>query len=198
HGDLSQLRIHLRGPDGTDVVLTDRGATGTSFNWTTFADAATKTLAQGTSPYHEAYRPDGSLGAFAGKNARGTWELWIEDEVAGQTGRLYQFRLIIEASPASVQAMSLTGAGAGSNLVTEAAGFSLGETGEEVQASTVVDAGPAKESVETLPSSPAAFRITPMRAQDGQEARPEQQREAPVWLWSHDEAREDVTVEQLM
>jgi subtilisin-like proprotein convertase family protein len=36
----------------------------------------------------DSFRPEQSLTAFDGKNARGTWQLWVDDLATFDTGRI--------------------------------------------------------------------------------------------------------------
>src|SRR5262249_1027307 len=100
HTNDSNLYIHLRGPDGTDVVLTNRrGGSGNNYWVTVFDDEAATPVSTGQAPFTGSFRPDGALSAFDGKNARGTWQLWVEDRAAGNTGVLHYFTLFIEEKP---------------------------------------------------------------------------------------------------
>jgi len=99
HPNDGDLYVHLRGPDGTDVVLANRrGASGDNFWVTVFDDEAATPVAGGAAPFTGSFRPDGALSAFDGKNARGTWQLWVEDRAAGNQGVLHYFSLIIEGA----------------------------------------------------------------------------------------------------
>jgi subtilisin family serine protease len=108
------LYIHLRGPDGTDVVLFNRrGGSGQNIN-ATFADSATLSIRGGLAPFNGTYRPEQALTAFQGKNARGVWQLIIEDRATGDQGTLNSWSLMIQptattaARSASVNADSIT------------------------------------------------------------------------------------------
>ncbi len=115
HTNDSNLYIHLRGPDGTDVVLANRrGGNGNNYWITVFDDEAATPVSAGQAPFTGSFRPDGSLSAFDGKNARGTWTLWVEDRAAGDQGVLHYFSLMIEervsGNGAAVTAMEETDA----------------------------------------------------------------------------------------
>lgn len=76
HSAPAQLRVTLIGPDGTSVVLRDQ--TGQAEHPINAIYGKTDATAQ-------------SLGAFAGKQANGTWTLRVEDLVAGVTGHIRAF-----------------------------------------------------------------------------------------------------------
>jgi hypothetical protein len=79
-----QLSASLVHPDGTAVPLYDR-PTGTSMVFGCFDDEAAAPLA-GAGPYSGSYQPLGSLAAFDGKPALGTWSLVVHDELGGGEG----------------------------------------------------------------------------------------------------------------
>jgi subtilisin-like proprotein convertase family protein len=97
------LYIHLRGPDGTDVVLFNRrGGSGQNIN-ATFADSAAMSIRGGRAPFNGSYRPEQALAAFQGKNTRGVWQLIVEDRATGDQGTLNSWSLVIQpaATPAA-------------------------------------------------------------------------------------------------
>jgi subtilisin-like proprotein convertase family protein len=76
HPAPAQLRVTLIGPDGTSIVLQDQ--TGVAEHPINAIYGKTDATAQ-------------SLGAFAGKQANGTWTLKVEDLVVGTPGRIRAF-----------------------------------------------------------------------------------------------------------
>ena len=90
----SLLYIYLHGPDGTNVVLTShRGGSGHDFADTVFDDGAATPIGKGTAPFAGLFRAEDPLSAFAGKNARGTWQLWVEDRGQSDLGSLNSWSL---------------------------------------------------------------------------------------------------------
>lgn len=101
----NDLYIHLRGPDGTDVILSNRrGGSGDNYTNTALDDETTKLISTGAAPFTGVFRPESALSAFDGKNARGTWQLWIEDRQRGDSGTLLSWSLIIEQAPSTTVA----------------------------------------------------------------------------------------------
>jgi subtilisin family serine protease/subtilisin-like proprotein convertase family protein len=95
----NDLYIHLRGPDGTDVVLADRrGLLGHNYTNTQFDDAATTPISAGTAPYAGTFAPEMPLSAFNGKDAKGTWQLIVEDRQAIDVGTINSWSLSIQAA----------------------------------------------------------------------------------------------------
>ncbi|HMF12032.1 MAG TPA: proprotein convertase P-domain-containing protein, partial [Gemmataceae bacterium] len=101
HTWVGDLVVKLRGPDGTTVTLFNRrGGSGHNLH-ATFDDAAATALANGKAPYNGPFRPEQSLGAFAGKNARGAWQLIVQDQAAGDQGTLTSWSFTIQAGSGS-------------------------------------------------------------------------------------------------
>ncbi len=80
HEEPEQLRITLIGPDGTSAVLQDQ--TGVSEHPI-------------NSLYGRTDAPAQSLGVFSGRQANGVWTLKVEDLVAGKTGRIKAFSVLL-------------------------------------------------------------------------------------------------------
>jgi subtilisin family serine protease len=97
HPHVSDLYIHLRGPDGTDVVLFNRrGGSGANLQATLFDDTATLSISTGSAPFAGTFRPETPLSALIGRSAQGTWQLVIEDRAVGNRGRLNLVTLNVE------------------------------------------------------------------------------------------------------
>lgn len=105
HPNCGELRLLLRAPDGTQIVLFDHRGNATTLKETLFDDAATTAIANGTGTFTGTFRPEQLLSAFDGKNARGTWQIIIEDTVPGNYGRFNVVTLMFEEVP-STQAAS--------------------------------------------------------------------------------------------
>lgn len=91
------LDVFLVAPDGTRVELfTDVGTTkSANFTNTLLDDQATLLITAGKAPFTGTFRPEGSLAAFNGKSAGGTWTLEISDDQKKQTGTLNSWSLEI-------------------------------------------------------------------------------------------------------
>jgi subtilisin family serine protease/subtilisin-like proprotein convertase family protein len=94
HPRLSDLYIHLQAPDGTNIVLFNRkgGNTANLVN-TVFDDQASAPVAFGQGPFTGRYQPDVALGSLNGKNAQGSWKLWVVDRAGVNTGTLTSWSL---------------------------------------------------------------------------------------------------------
>lgn len=96
HGDVGDLEIVLRSPDGTVVPLTmQNGGNGNNYATTCFTATATQPIKFGTAPFNGSFLPEGHLGAVNnGQNANGTWSLCILDRRNGSgTGTVNSWSL---------------------------------------------------------------------------------------------------------
>jgi subtilisin-like proprotein convertase family protein len=74
------LYIHLVSPSGVDTDLSDfEGGNGANFQNTIFDSEAATPIYNGSAPFAGSYQPEMTLTGFNGKNAKGTWQLWVED-----------------------------------------------------------------------------------------------------------------------
>jgi subtilisin-like proprotein convertase family protein len=90
------LDVYLVGPTGVRVELfTGVGLAGTTFYGTTLDDEAAGPITAGTAPFTGRYRPEGSLAAFDGLTAGGTWALEVRDTGQGYTGTLHSWSLTL-------------------------------------------------------------------------------------------------------
>jgi serine protease len=94
----SDLRVWLVAPDGTYIMLVNRrGGSGDNFSNTTFDDEAGVGIASGFAPFSGTYRPEQSLSTFDGKNARGTWQLVIDDLALYDSGRVNGWSMTVRS-----------------------------------------------------------------------------------------------------
>lgn len=97
HPKLSDLYIHLQGPDGTNLVLFNRmGGTSANMVNTVFDDSASTYVALGRGPFTGSYQPAVALSAFNNKLAKGTWKMWVEDRGGRNYGTLTGWSLIVK------------------------------------------------------------------------------------------------------
>ena len=81
--------ISVRHPDGTIVTLSNRrGGSGDNFINTVFDDQASGSITTGVAPFTGSYIPEQPLSALNGKNAAGTWQVQVLDNVSGDGGTL--------------------------------------------------------------------------------------------------------------
>jgi subtilisin-like proprotein convertase family protein len=121
HSYVGDLRIMLVAPDGTQVRLISpsfyRG--GANFTNTVFDDEAGRTINQGQAPYTGSYRPQQPLSALDGKNARGSWELRVEDFFFIDEGVINSWSVtIVPAGSAGVGPLAVGGWGSGALLAS--------------------------------------------------------------------------------
>jgi subtilisin-like proprotein convertase family protein len=96
HGRVSDLQVLLRGPNGQTVELfSNIGGNGKNFINTVLDDEATQSITTASAPFTGTFRPVGSLSAFDGRPAQGTWTLEVTDNAARQTGTLNNWSLTI-------------------------------------------------------------------------------------------------------
>ncbi len=104
HPSAGDLVLRLQSPSGTIVPLAlNLGGTGDNYgggcgnqaNRTTFDDAAPVRIAAGTAPFIGSFTPDSPLAAFQGEDPNGDWKLLLADTVAGDTGELRCWSLLI-------------------------------------------------------------------------------------------------------
>ena len=90
-GDLS---LHLMGPNGTEIVLSNRhGSTGDNYTGTVFDDEAATPISSGSAPFTGSFQPDDALSTFDGVTAAGDWTLRVEDHAGIDTGSIVGFAL---------------------------------------------------------------------------------------------------------
>jgi len=112
HTRTADLRLTLVAPDGTRVTLFNRrGGEGDDLTNTIFDDEATSSIYRGTAPFAGSFKPEYVLKALDGKNARGSWQLVVEDTAALNQGTLNSWSITIVAagagSASSTSAQSL-------------------------------------------------------------------------------------------
>ncbi len=104
------LDVYLIAPDGTRVELfTDVGGNGDHFTGTVLDSQASTSITAGSAPFAGTYRPEGSLAAFNGKNAVGTWTLEITDDQYLYSGTLSSWSITITGEPMALAAAAPAG-----------------------------------------------------------------------------------------
>jgi hypothetical protein len=102
HRRTGQLRLYVRGPDRTKVLLDDRethgrnlgelpcGGDPNGLGYTGFWDLAFggQTLADGSPPYTGYFVPHDPLSVFNGQSYGGRWTVIVKDTQAGTSGEL--------------------------------------------------------------------------------------------------------------
>ncbi|MCY2951172.1 MAG: proprotein convertase P-domain-containing protein [Planctomycetota bacterium] len=94
HSQVSDLKITLIGPDGTQVVLADHlGGAGQNYMQTAFDDGAAASITTGAAPFTGWFKPQQALSGFSGTLLNGQWTLQVEDTVGGDSGVLIGWML---------------------------------------------------------------------------------------------------------
>ncbi len=115
------LAIFLVSPAGRVVELSYHdGGTGQNYTSTLFADGASTSINAANAPFRGTYRPQSPLAVFAGKNAKGTWWLVVEDDGKVSSGKLLSWSLSLQgtAGGGAAAAPALLDAGPGVDLVS--------------------------------------------------------------------------------
>lgn len=108
HTYVSDLYIWLRGPDGTDVVLSAyRGGNGRHYSNTVFDDQAGGDIRNGVAPFRGSFRPEQSLSVFNDRSAQGVWRLFVYDGARWDTGTLNSWSLIVTGTPLGPQSAAM-------------------------------------------------------------------------------------------
>jgi subtilisin-like proprotein convertase family protein len=93
----SDLTVYLTGPTGKRVkLLGGVGGTGQNFTGSVLDDDATTSIASGSAPFSNRFKPAEALSAFNGLNPQGVWKLDVVDGVAGSTGTLNSWQLVFK------------------------------------------------------------------------------------------------------
>jgi uncharacterized repeat protein (TIGR01451 family) len=103
----ADLRLQLISPDGvTNTLSANNGFAGDNYGIgcgvdgqrTTFDDAATRAIGQGSAPFQGVFRPDQPLSIFNGKagtNVNGVWQLRVVDQAFIDVGTIQCWSLFI-------------------------------------------------------------------------------------------------------
>jgi subtilisin-like proprotein convertase family protein len=99
----SDLKIKLKAPDGTVILLADAGSDGDNYTNTCFsANGADGAIGAGTAPFSGTFAPFESTNLLNNlQDPNGVWYLCTLDEVNSDTGHLYSFSITFDANPPS-------------------------------------------------------------------------------------------------
>jgi subtilisin-like proprotein convertase family protein len=101
HTSDQDLVLTLVAPDGTQILLANRrGGKGDNYSGTVFDDQAATPIGSGTAPFTGSYRPEWPLSVLNGKDALGTWQLWVDDTKSLHKGTLQNWTLTVTGVPA--------------------------------------------------------------------------------------------------
>ncbi|PJI98156.1 putative secreted protein (IPTL-CTERM system target) [Acidovorax sp. 69] len=105
HTFVNDLRITLRSPIGTEVVVINQtDGSGNNFCQVVLADASPgpsiQTVVTAQAPFTGSYKPNAVLAAFAGEPSNGAWTLLAQDFFSGDTGSIRAWTInVTEAAP---------------------------------------------------------------------------------------------------
>ena len=90
----SDLVLVIQSPSGSQITLFNRrGGSSDNLTNTLFDDQAVFAISQGAAPFTGSFRPEATLTGLNGKNAKGTWTLFISDKQTRDTGKLLDWSL---------------------------------------------------------------------------------------------------------
>jgi MYXO-CTERM domain-containing protein len=96
HDWVGDLRIRLRSPRGTNVVVFERyGGNGDGLIGTLFDDESPRTISTAAPPFTGRWQPALPLATFDGEDPHGTWTLYIEDLASPDGGQVLGWQLHI-------------------------------------------------------------------------------------------------------
>ena len=96
HSKTGDVEFSIKSPAGTEVILASRrGSTGANYINTVFNDSASTPISSGTPPFTGSFRPESPLSVFNGQNPLGDWILRVNDNAAGDTGRVMNYCITI-------------------------------------------------------------------------------------------------------
>ncbi len=134
HPFVGDLRIELRGPDGTTVTLAEHPGgpdnSGNNFTGTVFDDEATPNIAAGAAPYTGRFKPQNDqLSRFDGKPRQGVWTLRVRDLASPDSGTLGSWQTEMARAACNGGPSTSIGARPGNPSASRSATFGLGKTG---------------------------------------------------------------------
>lgn len=106
HSRITDLKLVLISPEGTQVVLVDNNGDETDKNFTNtvFDQEASTSIAAGTSPYTGSFMPVEDLSILYGEMSAGEWKLQVADNVSSEGGSIEAFTLeLCLAEPLSME-----------------------------------------------------------------------------------------------
>ncbi|MBU2652222.1 MAG: T9SS type A sorting domain-containing protein [Bacteroidetes bacterium] len=101
HSSDSDLEFTLTHKGISEVIIYHAGGDGDNFIGTKLTDNALDSISKGTAPFAGIYKPENPLSLFTGTDPEGTWTLSIYDGVAGNTGSLQAWSIILIYSSSS-------------------------------------------------------------------------------------------------
>jgi gliding motility-associated-like protein len=100
HTWAEDLTISLIGPDGTEVLLSQKnGGSGDNYSGTVFDSDASDPIISGAPPFAGTFSPEGDLNDFVGITSAGEWELKVVDDTFFDVGSIDSWSMEICGSP---------------------------------------------------------------------------------------------------
>lgn len=94
HGDVSELEISLKSPDGSIMILSSgNGIVGANFVNTYFTTTSTKSISAGTEPFSGDFAPIDPFSKISTGAINGKWSLIVKDKKGFNTGLLMDWSL---------------------------------------------------------------------------------------------------------
>lgn len=113
HGRVSQLAVGIEGPLGTSAWIWNRKCNNSGIN-ATFSDSGVAYTC--TSPVSGSITPDETLSIFRGNDSKGTWKLFVSDNVRNITGKVSSWSLEVCTRDAKSLAVNEAGASNSNNI----------------------------------------------------------------------------------
>ena len=110
HSFVSDLKLILRSPSGTEVMVVDQtDGSGNNFCQTVLDDQSAgpsiQSVASSDAPFTGSFKPNAALSAFAGEDPNGTWQLQAQDFYSFDTGNIRAFT--VDVTPAVCDAAAV-------------------------------------------------------------------------------------------
>ena len=114
HGNVADLSISLKAPNGSIIDLYMGKATGANFTNTYFSATATAAITTGTAPFSDTYMPEQPFSGLSTSIVNGSWQLIVKDKKTPEVGLLTGWSLSFknDYSYAWTPTTGLTGTGA--------------------------------------------------------------------------------------
>ena len=100
HTSDSDLEFTISHNGVSETIIYQAGGSGDNFIGTKLTDDGIDSISNGIAPFSGNYKPENLLSPFAGTDPTGTWTLSIYDGVAGNTGTLQAWGIVLIYSAA--------------------------------------------------------------------------------------------------
>ena len=94
HGNVSELDIALKAPDGSIIDLSSgNGGSGSNYTKTCFSTSAASPITSGTAPFTGTYLPEQPFSGLSASTINGNWGLIVKDKKVNSVGLLTSWSL---------------------------------------------------------------------------------------------------------